>query len=184
MDYRNLIKSNLKKEKVVAEVKETVKGTSKDIVSFIKNDVVGFVKEKTEMVNEIYTAKKEEFSKRSVYTYAISEVEKFIVKCNPSSEEPVIITKREIGDTDKTLSIAQILATYEMETEDKYINVLFEVLKVHFEDEEQLDVTIEDDRMIIFVKEEPVVESVEDVAPVEEVSHIQDDVEVKTDYVE
>ena len=180
MDYRNLIKSNLKKEKMVAEVKETVKGTSKDIVSFLKNDVVGFVKEKTEKVNEIYIAKKEEFSRRSVYTYAISEVEKFIVKCNPSNEEPVVITKREIGDTDKTLSIAQILATYEMETEDKYINVLFDVLRVHFEDEEQLDVTIEDDKIKIFVKEEPVIEPVdeaveEEVEPVEKVS--EEDIE-------
>lgn len=158
MDYRNLIKNNLKKEKMVEDVKETVKGTSKDIVSFLKNDVVGFVKDKAEIVSEVYNAKKEDFSRRSIYTYAISEFEKFIVKCNPSAENPVVITKREIGDTEKTLSIAQILATYEMETEDKYINVIFDVLKIHFEDEPQLDVVVEDDKIVIFVKEEVVEE--------------------------
>ena len=93
-------------------------------------------------------------------TYAISEVEKFIVKCNPSSENPVVITKRAIGDTEKTLSIAQILSTYEMETEDKYINIIFDVLKVHFEDEPQLDISVQEDSIVIFVKKEEVIEEV------------------------
>lgn len=158
MDYKNSIKNNVKKEKLIGDVK----GTGQDILDFFKNDVSKFIKETVDNVNTVYSSKKEDVIRKSIYTYAINSVESFIVKNNPNAENPVVITKLEIGDTEETLSIAQILSAYGMEVDERYLNTIFDVLKLHLEDESQLDVVVDEDKIVISLKVDEEVETESD----------------------
>lgn len=152
MNYKNIIKNNLKLEKTIGEIKET----SNNIFS----SVVGFVKEKKDTVNEIYNAKKDDLIKRSIYSYAIAEVDRLIIKSNPSMENPILITKDVKDESEMILSVVELLEPYDFSTKDKYVDVLFEVLKLHFSNEPQLTLSVQNESFLIFINEDEIEDEV------------------------